>query len=229
VTTALLVHSPLVGPATTRPLADALAAHRWTCTVPDLRASTVDPVTFLTAAVAAVPAPDVVIGHSGAGAMLPAITSQLAATAIYLDAVVPGAGEWYRPPTVFLDALAALERADGRLAPWHEWWSGDLLAELLPDDDVRSAAASEIPSLPRRFYDVPIPLPAAWSQRPAGYVQLSPAYDDDARRAERHGWPVVRRASHHLDLVGEADSVAADVVALTDRIGRPRVNRRPAR
>ena len=78
-TTALLVHSPLVGPATMRPLADAVGALGWTVSVPDLREAVMSPETFASRAAAAAGAADVVVGHSGAGAVVPVIGEQVGA------------------------------------------------------------------------------------------------------------------------------------------------------
>ena len=70
---ALIVHSPLVGPATVSPLADELEALEVVADVPDLRTAVASPDTFREAASIAAAGVDVVIGHSGAGAFLPAI------------------------------------------------------------------------------------------------------------------------------------------------------------
>ena len=46
-----------------------------------------------------------------------------------------------------------------------------------------------------------------WSG-PAGYVQLSPAYERDATAAKRLGWPVRRCNSHHLAPASDPEAVA---------------------
>jgi hypothetical protein len=72
----LLVHSPVVGPATWRWVADALESRGHTAAVPDLvdAASTGDPAAFARAAAAATSGEEViVVGHSGAGSVLPVI------------------------------------------------------------------------------------------------------------------------------------------------------------
>ena len=42
----------------------------------------------------------------------------------------------------------------------------------------------EIPRLPRSFYDEAITLPTGWWTRPAAFLQLSPAYDEERKAAE---------------------------------------------
>ena len=73
---ALIIHSPLVGPSTVAPLAAALEALGWTTMVPDLRSAIQSPTQFSQRAARAADATDVVIGHSGAGAFLPAVLTR---------------------------------------------------------------------------------------------------------------------------------------------------------
>jgi hypothetical protein len=92
----LLVHSPVVGPSTWRWVADALDIAGHQASVPDLvpAAVTGDPAAFIHHAVAQCsPAADVVIvGHSGAGAVLPAIAAGLPSgprLLVFVDAGLP--------------------------------------------------------------------------------------------------------------------------------------------
>ena len=71
----LALHSPLVGPSTIRPLADALDAVGWSTTVLDLRHSLTSPEAYIATVERAVGTVDVIIGHSGAGAFLPTIAA----------------------------------------------------------------------------------------------------------------------------------------------------------
>src|SRR5262249_40904178 len=95
--TAVLVHSPFLGPASLRPLADALAAHGHPAVLPDLRPSVVSaPVhQVLVGAFAdamgeeALTGHVVLIGHSGAGPLLPAFADALEDTVtglVFVDA-----------------------------------------------------------------------------------------------------------------------------------------------
>jgi hypothetical protein len=218
---ALVVHSPLVGPSTVTALAAELDAEGWCTSAPDLRSANEAPAQFWSLAVAVCPSADVVIGHSGAGAFLPVIAARVDARAtIFVDAVLPGDEELFRPSASFIALLDTVPSTDGRLAPWDQWWPRETISKAIPDPVVRDRIVSEIPQVPRSFYDAPVPLPARWWTRPAGYIQLSPAYDDERTRAEQWGWPTLRRAGQHLDMVTKPRDIARDVVMITEQLAR---------
>lgn len=218
---ALILHSPLVGPTTTAALADALADRGWTTTAPDLRDSLNSPQAYVAAASGAADGVEVLVGHSGAGAFLPVIAHHADATiTVFIDAVVPEARQTYAPSGGFVALLDQLPVVDGLLPPWHQWWPAETLVRLLPDERVRRAVVEELPRLPRAFYDDPIALPELWWRRPAAFLQLSPAYDEDRVRAEQWGWPTRRLDGQHLDLLTRPD-VVADLVTHLVAAARP--------
>ena len=213
----LIIHSPLVGPATVRPLAAALSARGMPSVAPDLRSAAVSLSAFCDAASAAGRA-DVVIAHSGSGAMLPAIADRTGAGCpVYVDAVLAGATTSYRPPPGFLEFVDGLGTVDGRLPKWQDWWPAETVVEMVPDEDLRRTVLDENPSLPRSFYDGTVTLPARWWDRPAGYVQLSAAYASECSVAQERRWPTAQRFGRHLDLVTRPDEVADEIVRLIDR------------
>ena len=184
----LVVHSPLVGPSTVGPLADALRTSGASVAVPDLRSEIASADSFRRAATAAADGADVVIGHSGAGAFLPAIADAVPlAACVFVDAVLPADERRSTPSSQFLAFLDSVPSVDGLLAPWHEWWPDDVMAQLVPDPTQRRLVVSEIPRVPRSFYDGAIALPSRWWTRPAAYVQLSPAYAAGARACRSVG------------------------------------------
>jgi hypothetical protein len=212
----LLVHPPLLGPAVLAPLAGELRARGEAAEVPDLRA-TVDtardwPRRWTTAAAATGPA-DVVLGFSGAGVTLPAIAAAVGAQrVVWVDALVPA-----RSGVTVADdeirALVAQRTQNGRIADWTTWRGPDALEELIPDARLRAAVRAEGHELPADFYDVAVPVPDAWPEDGARYVQLSDAYDDAAADARARGWAVVGNGSGgHLD-------VAADPARVADLLG----------
>jgi hypothetical protein len=212
----LILHSPLVGPTTTRALASALSEHGWTTVAPDLRNSLNSPLTYAAAATRAAANVDVLVGHSGAGAMLPVIGHDVEATlTVFVDAIVPEATTTFTASDRLIALLDQLPIVDGRLPPWHEWWPAEILTQLVPDRRLREALTAENPRLTRAFYDEPVPLPERWWKRRAGFLQLSPAYDDDRARAEQWGWPTSRIDGQHLDLLSRPGVVADAVVSLT--------------
>jgi hypothetical protein len=217
----VLLHSPLVGPATMAPLAVQLRAREWDVDVPDLRAATGSSADFRAAAVEATPRGAVVVGFSGAGSFLSSLVERAVLT-IYLDALVPGSDATTSPSGGFLEFIDSLPRDGDLLPPWHEWFPTEF-GGAVPDDALRASIAADIPRLRRSFYDGTVPLPDGWWSRPAAYVQLSPAYEDHRARAAGYGWPVRRNNGGHLDLVTRPELVGHLVGELADPSRRPPV------
>ena len=105
-TTLLFVPSPVVGPSTWTYTAEALREKGFGCVVPDLTAvATMDQPYYPKYATAAAASVDdetgqvVVIGHSAAGALLPAIAEAVgkrARGAVFVDAMLPQPGRsWF--------------------------------------------------------------------------------------------------------------------------------------
>ena len=233
----VLVHSPLVGPATWEPTAAVLRTGGIDVRVPALtppvdarrprwRTAADDVV----AAVADVDraSPLVLVGHSAAGPRVPVISRALAeaghavAAHVLVDAGMPYPGRVPAEalPPAFVDHLDALVRPDGLLPPWPEWWPPEVLAGLLPDDGGRAEVAAECAEVPRDLYDEPVPVPDGWpGTTPCGYLSFT--YEDDAVEAERRGWTVVRSPGHHLQPVVDPDGVAARLRALVDQLLAP--------
>ncbi|MFM2077303.1 MAG: hypothetical protein RJA49_1193 [Actinomycetota bacterium] len=202
-----------------RPLAEALSRRGWSPVVPDLRAAASTPAAFCAAAASEAPRVDVVLGHSGAGFVLPALAALVGAgRTVFIDAVLPDETTHFVPSNVFLAFVDSLPIEDGLLPPWHRWWPADTIVGLLPDEGTRSAVTDEIPSVPRAFYDAGMELPERWWTTSSAYLQLSPAYDDEMEHARRLGWPTIERSGRHLDLVVVADEVAVDVLNLLDEL-----------
>jgi hypothetical protein len=228
----VLVHSPLVGPTTWRPTADVLRAGGATVLVPDLTPP-VDAArpwwrtaaNEVVAATADLPAerPLVAVGHSAAGPRVPAIARALeeaghpVSAHVLVDAGMPHAGRVPAEalPPEFVAHLDALVRPDGLLPPWPDWWPPELLADLVPDAELRAAIAGECSPTPRDLYDEPVPVPDGWpGSTPCGYLSFT--YEDDAVEAERRGWTVVRADGNHLRPAIDPDGVAALLHSLID-------------
>ncbi len=208
----LLVHPPLLGPAVLAPLADELRRRGAVVEVPDLRA-TVDaaagwPGRWVRAAAAAGPVHGV-IGFSGAGLTLPAVSAAVGArSVIWLDALMP-ARTGATPADDEIRALVAPRVRDGRIAEWTTWWGPAALAELVPDERLREALLADGHELPADFFDVAVPLPTTWPHDGARYVQLSPAYDDAAAEARSRGWRVEGGPQgRHLDVMTRPAGIA---------------------
>lgn len=221
------MHPPLLGPAVWGPCAARLTALGHEVTVPDLRAACDPPAGWperaAAAAVAGIVGPVVLVGHSGAGVVLPLVADRLGdvAAVVFVDAMLPAAAEATRPSERFRAFLDGLPLTNGRLPRWSEWWGPEAMAEQVPDDDLRAGIEAEQPRLARAFYAEAVPVPASWPPARVGYLQLSPAYDAEAAQAVDRGWPVRRRPGGHLDLATRPAEVAADLLILTEESGGP--------
>ncbi|HEX2133355.1 MAG TPA: hypothetical protein VHH15_17540 [Actinophytocola sp.] len=222
--TAVLVHSPFLGPASLRPLADALAAHGHPALLLDLRPSVVAPPVHqvLLGAFADAMSEEelagevVLIGHSGAGPLLPAFADALEDTVtglVFVDAGLPTPGRSWRDtvPAELYTRLKGMAR-EGQLPRWHRWFEPDPLVELVADAELRAEIADEAPEVPVAFLKEPRP-DVTWSG-PAGYVALSEPYADDADAAAGLGWPVRRLGTHHLAPASDPEPVAGAVLAV---------------
>jgi hypothetical protein len=133
---------------------------------------------------------------------------------VYVDAVLPPPTIAYETPPSLHALLDALPADDGLLPPWPQWWPAALMRDLVPDERQRTALAAEVPRVPRAFYDEPVALPAGWWDEPAGYLQLSAAYDAEREDAAARGWPTSRLDGAHLDVAVRPDAVADAVRSL---------------
>jgi hypothetical protein len=212
----VLVHSPLVGPATWQPVAETLRHAGHQVVVPSLLDAIVAPYhrNLATAAAGGVTGPVVVVGHSGAGVLLPAIAETLdVRAAVFVDAVLPHPGtSWLATVSEELRAQGAGLVHDGRLAPWHTWFPAEMLDRLLPDPEIRARIVAEIPSVPAAYLGEPAPETQLSPAVRCAYVRLSDAYDDEVAEAERHGWWVRRVDMDHLAIVTRPDRIAALII-----------------
>jgi hypothetical protein len=222
-TTLLFVHSPVVGPSTWTYTAEVLQEKGFGCAIPDLTVvATMDQPYYPKCALAAAAAADdtsdpvVVVGHSAAGALLPAIAEAVGnrtCGAVFVDAMLPQPGRsWFdtAPP-----GLAAQLRglADhGLLPPWHEWFPPGSLEALVPDPARRLRLIAEISRLPVAYFDEPAS-PARFAKSVAcAFLRLGPPFDPAANKAERLGWWVARRDWDHLRMLSNPVAVA-DLIA----------------
>ena len=226
-TAILLVHSPLVGPATLRPLAEALEEHGFSTLLPDVRGASswrAFGELAVSSAQAGGFAPAVVLGHSGAGAMVPAIACALGAgRSVFVDAVLPPESGNWAPTGLIRTRLDTMAGPNRVLPPWHEWWNPNMMRRLVPDAPLRTLIESECRPVSLDLYDSPAPQPDDWSSpESCVYIQLSTAYTDDAADAGGRAWPVLVRDGHHLDSA-TCPSPVAELIVRALAVRRVRV------
>ena len=200
-TSFVLVPSPLLGPATWEPVADALVAtgHR----------AVVVPVAQVAAEVAA--GDDVVlVPHSNAGYWAPSLGERI----VFVDAALPmgGSEETALASPEHLAFLEGLADSDGVLPPWTQWW--DDLGDLFPSAAVRERIEVEQPRLPLSYFAQRVPVPPGWASRPCAYLAFGDTYAEEIAFARAHHWAVTRLDGGHLHQLHDPAGVAAVIVDL---------------
>src|SRR5262245_58007283 len=128
----ILLHSPLLGPSSVSPTAEALRAGGVACHVPSPPQRAIHEPAWnawpsaLRSQIAQAEEP-IIVGHSMAGLLAARLASELRASAVIcLDANMPpedGATPPVEPS--FLKVIDALPVENGQLPQWHLWWPGD--------------------------------------------------------------------------------------------------------
>ena len=87
-----------------------------------------------------------------------------------------------------------------------------LVAQIVPDDQLRTALEDEMPRLPLSCFDAIVSLPDAWDAGPCAYLLLSgEPYGESAADARGRGWPVV-------EIPGAEHLAMAEPIAVTNAI-----------
>ena len=215
--TLLFVHSPVVGPSTWLDTAEVLRQKGFHCVVADLT-DVPDPPYYpkyaaaAAAAVAGEAGPVVVVGHSAAGALLPAIAEAVGERmrgALFVDAMLPQPGRsWFDTAPPGAEAQLRGLAVDGFLPPYDGWFPPGVLEDLLPDPAVRRRLAAENPRLPVAYFEEPAP-PARFAESVAcAFLRLGPPFDPAADKAQRLGWWVIRKEWDHLRMLSAPEAVA---------------------
>lgn len=214
----VLLHSPLAGPAAWDLLAPVLQARGHAVAVPDLTPvmGGAPPYYERLAQLAAdaMDAPSVLVAHSGAGALVPAITALAPVhSVIFADALLPHPGKnWFETAPDALQARLRAMAKDGRLPPWHRWWPDGAIARMLGSAELCERFTAGSQPLPLAYFEERAPDAALAT--PAAYLQLSDAYASETAIAEAHGWPAAKLSLHHLAMLTHPDAVADGIERL---------------
>lgn len=218
----VLLHSPLVGPATWKAVAPLLQARGHDVALPDLAPIMAEDGPYYPAlaeaAAAAITEPAILVVHSGAGALAPAVAAlEPVRGVVFVDALLPHPGDsWFAGVPERLGAHLRGLAKGGKLPPWHAWWPKGAMERLLPDRAAGAAFLEEQAELPMAYFDEAAPdIPLT---TPSAYLQLSEAYAADADAAEGADWPVLRLALNHLAMLTHPQPVADAVLLLAGQL-----------
>lgn len=225
----VLVHSPLTGPAAWGQLPDRLRNDQIDVVVVDVDDDDEPPFAdgYVRRAVAQIAdaepaAPIVLVAHSGAGALLPAIAAALQSTGgyVFLDAVLPLPGQPSRLDLLqeegggFVAAFAASLRAGA----WFPTWTVDELADIVPDAQDRVSLVQSLRPRGHDFFTEPLPDTGTWPDAPCGYLRTSAAYDHWVGVAEQRGWPIVARDLGHFAALANPEATRDALLELSNRL-----------
>ncbi|MCO6010146.1 hypothetical protein NE236_34785 [Actinoallomurus purpureus] len=146
--------------------------------------------------------PVVLVGHGGAGPLLPPIGAaqraahRLVGGYVFVDAELP-------PP-------AGASRLDQAGAFGAEFAASLKAGGRFPDEEPPAGVTAR----PRDegFFTEPLPMPQDWPDAPCGYLRTSAAYERQAAQARLRGWTVAANDGGHFAAVADP---AATVHALT--------------
>jgi hypothetical protein len=173
------------------------------------------------AAQAAGEAPAILVAHSAAGGLVPAVAEAMGEAligAVYMDAALPHPGRsWFNTaPPELADGLRAMAR-DGLLPPWDAWFPPGALARLVPDAELLAPVTAELQPLSLDYFDQPAPV--LNHTGPSAYLRLSSAYNTEAVKARNLGWPTGILDLHHLAMLTHPAAVLASIVTLVEQWG----------
>lgn len=167
----------------------------------------------------------ILVAHSGAGALAPTIcryANGFVLGVIFVDALLPHPGRsWFdTAPTPLAERIRRDARL-GRAQPWPRWLPESVLAELLPDRQMRDDLIAGASPIPLGFLEELAPeCPTPAVRYGCAYLQLSEAYGAEAEQARASGWAVERFDGHHLSGLTDPAGVASGIIDLALGLAR---------
>jgi len=224
----VLVHSPLVGPFTWSLVAKPLQADGFDVLVPVLTDSGETPPPYwqqhavsMQQALVSIPPerPLVLVGHSGAGSLLPVLaqTARHPVKAyLFVDAGLPHPGKTQleEMPEELHRLLVSGERFPN--------WKDEDLREVLPDGRARQHLLAEVQPRPLNFFEEVLPDVSGWSGAPGGYLLFTQGYRPYLEQAQRAGCPSRTLLAGHFHMLVDPVAVAATLVELMKQINEQR-------
>lgn len=230
----VLVHSPLIGPYSWRPVAAELERQGHRAVTPSLLPALDSSLGFSHAFAQLVreavnrsekSGPLILVGHSAAGAYLPVIAAELdreVCAYVFVDARLPERHATLADQDAPQDEDLRRELAqDGMLPPWSDWFGDDVLAEVIPDGEQRRRFVAELRPVPLALFHEKITYPPEWPGAPCAYICMSQFYRPLAQEASARGWPVMEIDAGHLHTLTHPGQVAPLILEILDQMEIP--------
>ncbi len=228
----VLVHSPLVGPFTWSLVVQHLQATGFYTLVPALTDSGETPPPYwqqhtksVQQALASIPQerPLVLVGHSGAGSLLPIIaqTARHPVQAyIFVDAGLPHPNQSQLDEMeTSVPAFAQELRKSLTSGERFPHWSDEDLSGDLPDGLARQQMLAEVQPRSLSFFEEVMPVVAGWPDAPSGYLLFTQGYRRFLEQAQRAGWPSRTLHAGHFHMLVDPVAVATALVELMKAMG----------
>jgi hypothetical protein len=170
--------------------------------------------------------PVVLVRHSGAGPLLPAVRQRIGypvAAYIFVDASIPVDATsrlelMATEDPAFATRLRQLLRGGGQFPSWRE----EDLRAAIPDARLRRRLVAELQPRPLAFFTESIPVFTGWPDAPCGYVHFSAAYDAPAMHARQAGWSYRAVDGDHFHMLLDPSVVTDALLDLVERLmGHP--------
>ena len=218
-----LLPSPYLGAVAWEPVAAELRTLGWSVICPEVTGPIRTPEDVSTSYLTALPVDRelVLVPHSNAGLFVPVLASQRRVVgSVFVDAALtPEQGFVSLAPADLRHLMAQRADEDGLLPPWTRWWESDDVAALFPDAETRERIEGAQPRLPLSYLTSSLPVPAGWAELSCAYLAFGDTYDDERRRAIRHGWEVSTLSGRHLHLLVDPPAVARAIAELLETAG----------
>jgi pimeloyl-ACP methyl ester carboxylesterase len=218
-----LIHSPLLGPLTWTRTAAVLSARGISALLPELRDEPASRRPFwqqqaesaaqtLNGSTGAQPV--VLVGHSGAGTLLPAIRQAMGrpvAGYLFVDAGLPVAGQTRL--STFGDQEASFRQFLTSGGRFPNWTLADL-QEIVPDPALAGRLAADQRPRALSFWEEPIPVFSGWPDAPGAFLLFTETYRRAAGEARALSWPVREMAAGHFHMLVDPEAVAEALLEL---------------
>lgn len=218
----VLVHSPLLGTFTWQLVATCLQETGNEVFTPYLADNAREELSFWRQEVNSVTLPvrDILlVGHSGAGALLPAFAERFNVQGyIFVDAVFLFSSAtrlelMYREDAEFAREFEAFLQQGGLFPNWQD----QHLRPHIPDAGIREKLLADMRPRSLSFFTEQIDVGSDWDEPPCAYVQLSDSYNYYAKQAKLRGWNVIRRNGHHFEMLTKPVEIAELLIQLKER------------
>lgn len=159
--------------------------------------------------------PVILVGHSGAGPLLPAMGRSggpRVSGYVFVDAGLPAPGHC-RLDGLPEELCRHLERG-GRFP---EWTDADL-ATILPDPARRRQLIAELQPRGMDYFGEELPIVPDWPDAPCAYLLLSRHYEPALAEARRLCWPCKELRAGHFHMLVDPPAVANAIACLAARI-----------